>query len=91
MARRGRVYRHAVRQHVARNPDLATKAAEGLFDQLRNDAHVIVAAPLVPTTITASVVSESAADGVLPVISWGTTRLRNLEGAADILRATVLH
>lgn len=73
----------------ARNPDLAaTKAAAGLFDQLRNEyAHVIVAAPPVLTTITASVVSESA-DAVLLVISLGTTRRRDLGHAAANLRAT---
>jgi capsular polysaccharide biosynthesis protein len=73
----------------ARDPDLAaTKAAAGLFDQLRNEyAHVMVAAPPVLTTITASVVSESA-DGVLLVISLGTTRRRDLAHAADNLRAT---
>ena len=73
----------------ARDPDLAaTKAAAGLFDQLRNEyAHVIVAAPPVLTTITASVVSESA-DDVLLVLSLGTTRRRDLGHAADNLRAT---
>ncbi len=73
-ARRGRDSRHAVREH-GRDPDLAaTKAAAGLFDQLRNEyAHVIVAAPPVLKTITASVVSESA-DGVLLVLAVGTTR-----------------
>ena len=73
----------------AGDPDLAaTKAAAGLFDQLRNEyAHVIVAAPPVLTTITASVVSEYA-DGVLLVLALGTTRRRDLGHAADNLRAT---
>ena len=73
----------------ARDPDLAaTMAAAGLFDRLRNEyAQVIVAAPPVLTTITASVVSEYA-DAVLLVLSTGMTRRRDLGHAADNLRAT---
>ena len=73
----------------AEDPDLsATKAAAELFDQLRNEyAHVIVAAPPVLTTITASIVSESA-DGVLLIVSLGETRRRDLGNAAENLRAT---
>ena len=48
---------------------------------------MIVAAPPVLKTITASVVSEYA-DGVLLVIALGTTRRRDLGRAADNLRAT---
>jgi hypothetical protein len=72
-----------------RDPGLATtKLAARLFDQLRNKyAHVIVAAPPVLTTITASVVSEYA-DGVLLILSLGTTRRCDLGHAADNLRAT---
>ena len=66
----------------------ATKAAAGLFDQLRNEyAHVIVAAPPVLTTMTASVVSEYV-DGALLIISLGETRRRDLGRAANDLRAT---
>jgi capsular polysaccharide biosynthesis protein len=73
----------------ARDPDLsATKAAAELFDRLRNEyTHVIVAAPPELTTITASIVSDSA-DGVLLVASLGKTRRRDLGRAADNLRAT---
>ena len=73
----------------AGDPDLAaTKAAAGLFDQLRNEyAQVIVAAPPVLKTITASIVSEYA-DGVLLVVELDTTKRRDLGRAADNLRAT---
>ena len=73
----------------AHDPDLAaTKVAAGLFDQLGNEyAHVIVAAPPVLKTITASVVTEYA-DAVLLVLSMGMTRRRDLSHAADKLRAT---
>jgi capsular polysaccharide biosynthesis protein len=72
-----------------RDPDLAaTTVAAGLIDQLRNEyAHVIVAAPPVLTTITASIMSESA-DAFLLILSLGKTRRRNLGHAADNLRAT---
>ena len=49
--------------------------------------HVIVAAPPVLTTITASVVSDYA-DAVLLVISAGHDGRRDLGHAADNLRAT---
>ena len=73
----------------ARDPDLAATTVAGeLFDRLRNEyAHVIVAAPPVLTTITASIVSESA-DAVLLILALGTTRRRDLAHAADNLRAT---
>jgi capsular polysaccharide biosynthesis protein len=72
-----------------RDPDLAATTVAGeLFDRLRNEyAHVIVAAPPVLTTITASIVSESA-DAVLLILALGTTRRRELAHAADNLRAT---
>lgn len=73
----------------ADDPDLsATKAAAELFNHLRNEyAQVIIATPPVLTTITASIVSESA-DGVLLTVSLGETRRRDLGNAADNLRAT---
>ncbi len=73
----------------AADPDLAeTKAAAGLVDRLRKDyEHVIIAAPPVLSTITASVLSEYA-DAVLLVISAGTTKRRDLRHAAESLRAT---
>jgi capsular polysaccharide biosynthesis protein len=70
-------------------PDkVATKAASGLVDRLRGDyEHVIIAAPPVLSTLTASAVSEYA-DAVLLLISAGTTKRRNVSRAADSLNAT---
>jgi hypothetical protein len=73
----------------AHDPDsAANKVAAGIFERLRNQyAHVIVAAPPVLTTITASVGSEFA-DSVVLIVSLAKTRRRDLGHAADELRAT---
>lgn len=73
----------------AQNLDLATpKVAARLFDQLRTEyTQVIVAAPPVLKSSTASVMSEYA-DGVLLLVSVGTTRRQDLARAAEILHAS---
>jgi hypothetical protein len=72
----------------AREPDrVATKAASGLIEQLRRDyEYVVVAAPPVLSTLTASVVSEYA-DAVLLLICPGRTKRRDVERATESLRA----
>jgi capsular polysaccharide biosynthesis protein len=70
-------------------PDrVATKAAADLVAQLRGDYEcVIIAAPPVLSTFTASAVSEYA-DAVLLLVSLGTTKRRDLARSAETLRAT---
>jgi capsular polysaccharide biosynthesis protein len=70
-------------------PDrVATKAASDLVAQLRADYEcVIVAAPPVLSTFTASAVSEYA-DAVLLLVSLGSTKRRDLVRAAESLTAT---
>jgi capsular polysaccharide biosynthesis protein len=74
----------------AAEPDVvATKAATKLVDWLRSDyEHVIIAAPPVLSTLTASAAVSEYADAVLLVISAGTTNRRDLSRAAQSLRAT---
>jgi Mrp family chromosome partitioning ATPase len=73
----------------AAEPDrVATKAASGLVERLRGAyEHVVIAAPPVLSTLTASAVSEYA-DAVLLLISTGRTKRRDVVRAAESLRAT---
>lgn len=72
----------------ARDPDLATKRSARLFDRLRTDYdYVIVAAPPVRETLTASVLGNDA-DGVVLVVAADETRRREAVQSADSLRAT---
>jgi Mrp family chromosome partitioning ATPase len=67
---------------------VATKAASGLVERLRGDyEYVVIAAPPVLSTLTASAVSEYA-DAVLLLISTGGTKRRDVVRAAESLRAT---
>jgi len=69
-------------------PDLIATRAARLVGRLRSDyEQLIIAAPPVLSTITASVLSDYA-DAVLLVISAGTTRRRDLSRAAEILNST---
>jgi receptor protein-tyrosine kinase len=71
------------------DPDLiATRAAAEFIDRLRADYNtVIIAAPPVLSTMTASVLSEYA-DGVLLLSSGETTKRLTLSRAAASLKAT---
>jgi capsular polysaccharide biosynthesis protein/Mrp family chromosome partitioning ATPase len=73
----------------ATEPDrVATKAASGLVERLRGDyEHVIIAAPPVLSTLTASAVSEYA-DAVVLLVCRGRTKRRDVLRAAESLRAT---
>jgi Mrp family chromosome partitioning ATPase len=74
---------------AAESDVVATKAATELVDWLRSDyEHVIIAAPPVLSTLTASAAVSEYADAVLLVISAGTTNRRDLSRAAQSLRAT---
>jgi capsular polysaccharide biosynthesis protein/Mrp family chromosome partitioning ATPase len=70
-------------------PDAAaTRAASELVERLRGDyEHVVMAAPPVLTSLTASVVSEYA-DAILLLVSPGRTKRRDVNRAAASLVAT---
>jgi capsular polysaccharide biosynthesis protein len=73
----------------AAEPDtVATKAASDLVDRLRSDyEHVIIAAPPVLASPTASAVSEYA-DSVVLLVSAKSTKRKAVRRAADGLLAT---
>jgi capsular polysaccharide biosynthesis protein len=73
----------------AAQPDrVATKAASSLVERLRGDyEYVIIAAPPVLSTLTASAVSEYV-DAVVLLISAGRTKRRDVVSTAESLRAT---
>ncbi|MFD4179652.1 Wzz/FepE/Etk N-terminal domain-containing protein [Rhodococcus sp. NPDC058514] len=65
---------------------LATSTMRRLVHRLRTEySHIVIAAPPVLPTVAASMVSEYA-DGVLLVVTPGTTRRRELALAAEKLR-----
>jgi capsular polysaccharide biosynthesis protein len=67
---------------------LATKSAFDLVERLRGDyEYVLIAAPPVLSTLTASAVSEHA-DAVLLFIAVGRTKRRDVVRAAESLKAT---
>jgi hypothetical protein len=73
---------------VAEPDRVATKAASALVDRLRRDyEYVIIAAPPVLSTLTASAASGYA-DAVLLLIFVGTTIRPDVLGAAESLKAT---
>jgi capsular polysaccharide biosynthesis protein len=73
----------------AAEPDrVVTKAASGLFEKLRGEyENVIIAAAPVHSTPAASVLSDYV-DGVLFLVSTGTTKWTDLTQAAECLKAT---
>jgi capsular polysaccharide biosynthesis protein len=78
----------SVSEWTAKPDQLATKATAEFVDWLRGDyEQVLVPAPPVLLTVTASTVAEYA-DGVILVVSPGTTKRRDVARAAADLRAT---